>query len=138
MLIRIQRDHLPIYLRQFGFVVCRQAGANLLSTSLASLLHLDLPVFLDQRVPAQPHLLLQLHIIVLPSCLRSESLAGNHRTMKIFREEIITPIIHSHASVVHFPLSCTVCSKKEKKEKKEIIYIDIYKYNHKKLHLITF
>lgn len=68
--------HVFIYLGQFGLVVCRQTVANFLGPSLAGLLHFDLPVFLDQRVPAGPHLLLQLHIVVLLGRLSSKGLVG--------------------------------------------------------------
>lgn len=75
---------LLVYLCQLGLILCRQTGADFFSPCTASPLHLDLPVFLDQRLPAEPHLLLQLQVVVLSCYLSRTCLAGNHKTMKIF------------------------------------------------------
>lgn len=71
-----------LYLGQFGLVLCRHAVADLLGLGATRLLHFDLPVALDQRVPSGPHLPLQLPAVVFPCSLSSDSLAGTHESMR--------------------------------------------------------
>lgn len=75
--------HCFIYLCELALIFCRQLGADLFSLCTTGLLHLNFPMFLHQRVPPQPHPPLQLQIVVLPGCLKRESLPQSHKPNKI-------------------------------------------------------
>ena len=66
------------HLRYPGLVVVGQAHAHLLGPGAAPPLHLVLPVPPHEAVPAQPHLPLQLQVVVLLRQLRSMRLAVAH------------------------------------------------------------
>lgn len=80
--------HWFIYLCKLGLIFHWQMGADLFSPCPTGMFQLIFPRFLDQRVPAEPHLPLELQIVVVLGCLRKKSLPQKHTRILSLKKEL--------------------------------------------------